>query len=909
MNKRLRKTMKKWMAGILGLLLVVTSNVIPAKAAISGMFAYEVISGQAHITDCDITITGDLEIPETIDGYQVVGIGAYAFGGCSELTSITIPEGVTNIASYAFGECSGVKSISIPSSVTSIDTYAFLNCESLTSIEIPASVTSIGKGMFKGCSSLTEVTIPTGVTSIGASAFEGCSSLTSIEIPAGVTSIGDKAFYNCSSLTSVTIPAGVTSIGASTFYGCSSLISVGIPTSVTSIGANAFYNCSSLSNASIPTGVTSIGNAAFNGCSSLKEVTIPAGVTSIGTSIFNGCSSLTSLTISEGVTSIGNYAFYGCSSLTRVNIPKGVTSVGNNAFAYCENLTDVSLPSTVTSIGNYAFSNCGGLENINIPEGVTKIGNYAFYECSSLTNVVLPESVTSLGKGAFQGCSNLTNINIPTGVTSIGDKTFYNCSSLKSIEIPSGVTSIGASSFAKCSSLEALDIPEGVTSIGDGAFQVCNNLSDVTIPQSVTSIGENAFAESNQVVIYTTSEYVKNYADDYRVDCIWLTDKIEVKQLPDKIDYFLNDEFSSEGLILLAYHGDVKEEVTSGYEVSGFDSSETGTCTITVTYNGQTTTFDVVIHEVPSLRVSSAALQLENDITVVFRTKSEIIDGVYTDVYAIITQELENGKIKSETIEGVKSADDTCYEFKYTGLAAKEVGDLMDITIYGYRDGVLVTGETTEDYGIMSYCMNQLGKNASDIGLTETKMAAFKTLLVDIINYASEAQVYFGYKTDALVSDQLTDEQKALASDDSVLEGLEKITDATYDTVENPSVTWKAVTLQLLSRATIRVKVYYEGNIEDIKLYAEVAGETFEVTDYELADTNAYYFYFDEITAFQFGESVDFYFMEGDTVTSNTLRYSVESYATNKLEDATVGDVVSALMKYGKAAITYNEAE
>lgn len=118
----------------------------------------------------------------------------------------------------------------------------------MTSITIPNSVTNIGDGAFSGCSGLTSVTIPNSVTRIGASAFGGCSGLTSITIPNSVTSIGDFAFYGCSGLTSVTIPNSVTIIGHSAFRECSGLTSVTIPNSVTSIGDNAFNGCSKLEN-------------------------------------------------------------------------------------------------------------------------------------------------------------------------------------------------------------------------------------------------------------------------------------------------------------------------------------------------------------------------------------------------------------------------------------------------------------------------------------------------------------------------------------------------------------------------------------------------------------------------------------------------------------------------------------
>ncbi len=39
------------------------------------------------------------------------GIGAYAFYGCSGLTSITIPESVTSIGGSAFSDCSNLTSV------------------------------------------------------------------------------------------------------------------------------------------------------------------------------------------------------------------------------------------------------------------------------------------------------------------------------------------------------------------------------------------------------------------------------------------------------------------------------------------------------------------------------------------------------------------------------------------------------------------------------------------------------------------------------------------------------------------------------------------------------------------------------------------------------------------------------
>ena len=134
-------------------------------------------------------------------------IGSYAFKGCSGLTSLTLPAGITSIGSYAFLDCSGLTSLTLPASITLIGDRAFCNCSGLTSLTLPASITLISDGAFEGCSGLTSLTLPAGITSIGRYTFRGCSGLTSLTLPAGITEIGDYAFRGCSGLTSIYVYA------------------------------------------------------------------------------------------------------------------------------------------------------------------------------------------------------------------------------------------------------------------------------------------------------------------------------------------------------------------------------------------------------------------------------------------------------------------------------------------------------------------------------------------------------------------------------------------------------------------------------------------------------------------------------------------------------------------------------
>ena len=362
---------------------------------------------------------------------------------------ITFDRAVSHIGESAFSGCR-LTSVTIPDSVTEIKSSAFSYCRSLTSVTIPDSVTTIGESAFSGCSSLTSVTIPDSVTTIGNSAFYKCSSLTSVTIPNSVTTIGKEAFSRCSNLTSVTIPDSVTEIGSGAFYGCSSLKSVTIPNSVTTIGKEAFSRCSNLASVTIPDSVTTIGHWAFYNCSNLKSVTIPDSVTTIGDYAFRDCSSLTSVTIPNSVTKIGQSAFSGCSSLTSVTIPNSVIVIGDGAFRGCSSLTGITIPDGVTRIEGCLFQGCNSLASVNIPNKVTSIGGYAFEDCNSITNIAIPDSVNYISGQAFYNCRSLTSITIPNSVTIIKHKTFLGCSSLVNITISGSVTEIEYLAFSGC---------------------------------------------------------------------------------------------------------------------------------------------------------------------------------------------------------------------------------------------------------------------------------------------------------------------------------------------------------------------------------------------------------------------------------------------------------------------------
>ena len=225
----------------------------------------------------------------------------------------------------------------------------FSYCISLTSIIIPDSVTQIDNFAFDGCTALTTVTIPDSVTHIGCDAFYDTPWINNQ--PDGIVYASKVAYMYKGEIpedTAIVIEDGTKIISDALFPYCYKLTSVTIPDSVTSIGDGAFSNCfglTAINVSSLNTAYSSVDGVLFD-----KEITellsypggksgaytIPNSVTSIHDYAFEGCTGLTSVAIPDSATDIGMYAFCGCPVLTSVTIPDSVKSIEYGAFGYCD---------------------------------------------------------------------------------------------------------------------------------------------------------------------------------------------------------------------------------------------------------------------------------------------------------------------------------------------------------------------------------------------------------------------------------------------------------------------------------------------------------------------------------------------------------------------------------------------
>ena len=343
---------------------------------------------------------GAVTIPTNINGLTVTGIGTAAFESNNNITSITIPDSVTNIGPGAFS-VSHIASATIGNGVLTIGANAFGACEDLTNVSLGNNVAYIATNAFEYCY-FTGITIPNSVTSIDEGAF-AYTHLGSVTLGSGVTNMSGNPFPGCIFLPAIGVSGGnpkFTSVGG-ILYNQSLTTLIGYPAGL----SGATY--------AISNGITAIAGSAFSGCERLTNVTIPTSVTSIGDFAFADCDYLAGITIPASVTNIGMGPFMACTDL------RGIT-VNSSSTAYT-NLGGVLYNKSVTQLIQYPEGSNGA--SYVIPSGVTNIGGYSFAACSDLTNVLIPDSVVSIGDYAFTLCYYLDHVyfesNAPAGGTNV----------------------------------------------------------------------------------------------------------------------------------------------------------------------------------------------------------------------------------------------------------------------------------------------------------------------------------------------------------------------------------------------------------------------------------------------------------------------------------------------------------
>ncbi len=415
---------------------------------VSGSFKYSV-NGNGTVTITGYTGGAIVNIPATLNGYEVAAVGASAFAG-QAITSVAIPKTVTSIGDNAFRNCTKLTRVTILGDLNDMPFYEnrapFYNAGAASGMTvtfgsgvtrvparlfwtdstknygkyvkvvkavIPDSVSAIGNNAFTNCYDLKEVTFGSGLKSIGDGAFAS-TAITSLTLPHRLSSLGDSCFQNCTRLKTITINGDLNDMpfyeNRAPFYnaGASTGMTVKFGSGVTKVPARLFWTDSTKN---------------YGKYVKVVKVVIPDSVSSIGANAFRKCYDLTSVTLGAGLKSIGEGAF-GSTGISTVTLPNKLTSLGDGAFRWCTKLKTVTINGDLNDMSwtadNNPFYNAGAASGMTVKfgSGVSRIPARMFSTDSTqnygeyvkVSKVVIPKSVTQIGADAFRNCYDLKNV-------------------------------------------------------------------------------------------------------------------------------------------------------------------------------------------------------------------------------------------------------------------------------------------------------------------------------------------------------------------------------------------------------------------------------------------------------------------------------------------------------------------
>ena len=359
-----------------------------------------------------------------------------------------IPEGVTALGPNSM-QTGRFSSVTFPESLRSINSYALCGCVNLTSVTLPDGVTfgaerevnvNKGVGAFSGCTSLAEVeNFPADIIPLGI--FQGDVALTSFTIPEGVKELRDRCFSD-TGITDITVPASVTTLGNGILSEANTsevTVHFAKGSQLQSVGKNIFNNTSykAIFDMSDEAAIDAFTKAGYT--IDMSDVTIPSD--DIFEYDFAGAKKLAIKGFVEGLED---------STKEKMVIPDkvkdwAVTTIAENAFKEDYNkIKEVEIGANVSAIGSYAFAtndNGGGatdgtLEKITFKSGVpVTVGDRAFNKYRDNIGRIFDagDREITFGNDVFL-TTPLKTVNIPNA-KKLGYGVFFNADCRKDLEV------------------------------------------------------------------------------------------------------------------------------------------------------------------------------------------------------------------------------------------------------------------------------------------------------------------------------------------------------------------------------------------------------------------------------------------------------------------------------------------
>lgn len=340
--------MKRVLSLILALVIIIST--LPAFAYTSED-DFEIINGYIFYYKGS---SSHVDVPSTITKYykggrgqeKVIGINSFGYDWDEynyNVTSVTLPEGVTHIGINSFKYTPNLHSISIPSTVRYIGLNAFEGTALLNNKTYTDGGFYIDNCLIKVNPKLKGTfTIKNGTRVIATDAFEGCYDITDVVIPDSVEYINHDAFSNTAFYYNVQDSDGALYRNGWLLYTKNTQLpeNYNVKEGTKGIAGGAITNNDRLKSITFPDSLKVICDNGVSNNSNLSEINFNEGLEIIGDENFNG-TAITSVSFPESVVAIDDWAFVNCKYLQTVDLPKNLTELRTNVFSSCNNIKTI----------------------------------------------------------------------------------------------------------------------------------------------------------------------------------------------------------------------------------------------------------------------------------------------------------------------------------------------------------------------------------------------------------------------------------------------------------------------------------------------------------------------------------------------------------------------------------------
>jgi hypothetical protein len=503
------------------------------------------------------------------ESYNVTSIAPEAFKGSSIKTLETgIALKLKSIGTEAFAGCTQLSSISLIEGINNMGERAFAGCTALTSLQVPSTLRVIPRGAFENCSALNDLRLLLGLSTISENAFAHCSSLKTLSLPRSTTLVEPHAFANNTSLKSITVDPQCTQYAS--FEGVLFECKAGEGFQEEELGEMnmlvLYPMCKTSENFYIPCGVTKIDENSLEGASHLKHLAIPATTHYFGSDCFlnsgietiNYRNSEPSDEETAGITT-------SLKANTTLQVPIGATAAYEeltswNDFKAIVERNDVFYDSkftydwndqheaTIVSIKTAAVDNSGTL---TIP-AIVKMSQYSYF-ITELRNTST-EQLGTLVKNLIIASDSLSIIDTSNDINPLAalpamqsmsvsdgnpyfyveDGTIYNSfndnlyhtlyyylhsNTNQDFTIPASTKYIISQAFAGNTHLKNITLNTSLKSIEAKAFEGCTALQKIINAENVAHLKERAFAQCTALTTFLGGERLNTIGDEAFLNC------------------------------------------------------------------------------------------------------------------------------------------------------------------------------------------------------------------------------------------------------------------------------------------------------------------------------------------------------------------------------------------------------